>query len=56
MLSSWSVLLVMVFVGRGVLLDISRLRGASWLEPGDHVLRKELMATSARDLAPWSSV
>jgi hypothetical protein len=25
-------------------------------ESGEHVLRKELMATSARDLAPWSSV
>jgi hypothetical protein len=24
-------------VGRGVLLDIPRLRGASWLEPGEHV-------------------
>ena len=33
-----------------------RLRGASWLEPGEHVLREELMATIARDLAPWSSV
>jgi hypothetical protein len=43
-------------VGRGVLLDIPRLRGASWLEPGEHVLREELMATIARDLAPWSSV
>jgi len=39
-----------------VLLDIPRLRGASWLEPGEHVLREELMATIARDLAPWSSV
>jgi kynurenine formamidase len=31
-------------VGRGVLLDIPRLRGASWLEPGEHVLREELEA------------
>ena len=31
-------------VGRGVLLDIPRLRGASWLEPGEHVFREELEA------------
>jgi kynurenine formamidase len=31
-------------VGRGVLLDIPRLRGVSWLEPGDHVLADELAA------------
>ena len=31
-------------VGRGVLLDIPRLRGASWLEPGEHVLREDLEA------------
>jgi hypothetical protein len=43
-------------VGRGVLLDIPRLRGASWLEPGEHMLGEELMATIARDVAPWSSV
>jgi kynurenine formamidase len=29
-------------VGRGVLLDIPRLRGVSWLEPGDHVFRDDL--------------
>jgi kynurenine formamidase len=29
-------------VGRGVLLDIPRLRGAPWLEPGDHVFRDDL--------------
>ena len=29
-------------VGRGVLLDIPRLRGVSWLEPGDHVTADEL--------------
>ena len=27
-------------VGRGVLLDIPRLRGLSWLEPGEHVTRR----------------
>ena len=31
-------------VGRGVLLDIPRLRGAPWLEPGEHVLRADLEA------------
>lgn len=31
-------------VGRGVLLDIPRLRGVKWLEPGDAVTRKELEA------------
>jgi kynurenine formamidase len=30
--------------GRGVLLDIPRLRGVSWLEPGDHVTADELAA------------
>ncbi len=29
-------------VGRGVLLDIPRLRGVPWLEPGDHVTADEL--------------
>lgn len=29
-------------VGRGVLLDIPRLRGVRWLEPGDHVTADEL--------------
>jgi kynurenine formamidase len=29
-------------VGRGVLLDVPRLRGLSWLEPGDHVFREDL--------------
>ncbi len=29
-------------VGRGVLLDIPRLRGVSWLEPGEHVFRADL--------------
>jgi kynurenine formamidase len=31
-------------VGRGVLLDIPRLRGVPWLEPGDHVTAAELAA------------
>jgi kynurenine formamidase len=31
-------------VGRGVLLDIPRLRGVQWLEPGDHVTADELTA------------
>ncbi|KQV16021.1 cyclase family protein [Kitasatospora sp. Root107] len=29
-------------VGRGVLLDIPRLRGVPWLEPGDHVTAEDL--------------
>jgi kynurenine formamidase len=29
-------------VGRGVLLDIPRLRGVQWLEPGDHVTTADL--------------
>jgi kynurenine formamidase len=31
-------------VGRGVLLDIPRLRGVRWLEPGDHVTADDLVA------------
>ena len=31
-------------VGRGVLLDIPRLRGSRWLEPGDHVTVDDLVA------------
>lgn len=31
-------------VGRGVLLDIPRLRGAKWLEPGEAVTTEELLA------------
>jgi len=34
-------------VGRGVLLDIPRLRGVQWLEPGDHVTGAELEAAEA---------
>jgi kynurenine formamidase len=32
-------------VGRGVLLDIPRLRGVNWLEPGEAVTREELEAS-----------
>ncbi len=31
-------------VGRGVLLDIPRVRGLPWLEPGEHVFREDLEA------------
>jgi kynurenine formamidase len=31
-------------VGRGVLLDIPRVRGVPWLEPGDHVMAADLAA------------
>lgn len=34
-------------IGRGVLLDIPRLSGRPWLEPGEHVLRKELEAAES---------
>jgi kynurenine formamidase len=34
-------------VGRGVLLDIPRLRGVPWLEPGDSVSAAELAAAEA---------
>jgi kynurenine formamidase len=33
-------------VGRGVLLDIPRLRGVPWLEPGEHVFREDLEAAA----------
>ena len=33
--------------GRGVLLDIPRLRGVSWLEPGDHVTAGDLAAAAS---------
>ncbi len=29
-------------VGRGVLLDVPRLRGVPWLEPGEHIFRADL--------------
>lgn len=31
-------------VGRGVLLDVPRLRGVGWIEPGEHVFRDDLEA------------
>jgi kynurenine formamidase len=31
-------------VGRGVLLDVPRVRGVSWIEPGGHVFREDLEA------------
>ena len=31
-------------IGRGVLLDIPRVRGERWLEPGEHVFRADLEA------------
>jgi kynurenine formamidase len=31
-------------VGRGVLLDVPRVRGVAWLEPGDHVGVEDLLA------------
>jgi kynurenine formamidase len=34
-------------VGRGVLLDIPRLRGLSWLEPGEHVTADDLAGAEA---------
>jgi kynurenine formamidase len=34
-------------VGRGVLLDIPRLRGVPWLEPGESVFRDELEAAES---------
>jgi kynurenine formamidase len=34
-------------VGRGLLLDIPRVRGVPWLEPGDHVTADDLIAAQA---------
>ena len=34
-------------VGRGVLLDVPRARGVSWLEPGEHVFREDLEAAES---------
>jgi kynurenine formamidase len=31
-------------VGRGVLLDVPRVRGVAWVEPGEHVFREDLEA------------
>jgi kynurenine formamidase len=33
--------------GRGLLLDIPRLRGVPWLEPGDHVTADDLLAAES---------
>ncbi|MGH9273669.1 MAG: cyclase family protein [Acidimicrobiales bacterium] len=39
-------------VGRGVLLDLPRLRGVDWLEPGDAIMPDELdAACAAQDVA-----
>jgi kynurenine formamidase len=35
-------------VGRGVLLDIPRLQGRKWLEPGEHVFTEDLLAAEER--------
>jgi kynurenine formamidase len=35
-------------IGRGVLLDIPRVRGVPWLEPGEHVFREDLEAAERR--------
>ena len=34
-------------VGRGLLLDIPRVRGVPWLEPGDHVTAEDLTAAES---------
>jgi kynurenine formamidase len=34
-------------VGRGLLLDIPRMRGVSWLEPGDHVTADDLLTAES---------
>jgi kynurenine formamidase len=39
-------------VGRGVLLDIPRLRGVPWLEPGEHVYAEELEAAEREQRVP----
>jgi kynurenine formamidase len=39
-------------VGRGVLLDVPRLRGVPWLEPGEHVFREDLEAAERAQGAP----
>jgi kynurenine formamidase len=37
--------------GRGLLLDIPRLRGVPWLEPGDHVTADDLLAAESAQAA-----
>ena len=39
-------------VGRGLLLDIPRLRGVPWLEPGDHVTAGDLLAAESAPVRP----
>jgi hypothetical protein len=34
-------------VGRAVLLDVPRVRGVRWVEPGDHVFREDLEAAES---------
>jgi kynurenine formamidase len=36
-------------VGRGVLLDIPRVRGVPWLEPGEHIFRDDLEAAAREE-------
>ena len=35
-------------VGRGVLLDVPRVRGLPWIEPGEHIFREDLEAAEQR--------
>ncbi len=39
-------------VGRGVLLDVPRLRDVPWLEPGEHVFREDLEAAERAQGVP----
>jgi kynurenine formamidase len=39
-------------VGRGVLLDIPRLRGVPWLEPGEHIYADDLEAAEREQRVP----
>jgi kynurenine formamidase len=34
-------------VGRGVLLDVPRVRGIPWIEPGEHIFREDLEAAES---------
>ncbi len=36
-------------VGRGVLLDVPRVRGVPWIEPGEHVFRDDLEAAEREE-------
>jgi kynurenine formamidase len=42
-------LLAAGLVGRGVLLDIPRVRGSRWVEPGQHVFRTDLEAAEREE-------